>query len=522
MSRRSHRIEDMLQCPPQELPRLLRTIISGYEQEQTKVLFDILDFAKDSEYGRKYHFADIASVEEFREMVPVSEYDDYRQSIERMKKGEENILFPGRADSFLVSTGTTGVPKYIPESKKGVEIKRIIGNMRTVELIRMIPELMKEGKKVLAFTNASIYEKTEAGIPAGSASGQAAAEAGMVMQKFVLPIELLSMTEISAEAMDYMTMMFSIADAGVVGLVCNNVAHFHNAMKLLDQKGLQMIEDIRHGTISAEFPEEKKELLLKNWHANPTRAEELEHIHKQGGWEIGSIWPSFQAVGCWLSSSVGRSAKEFRKLFPEKTLFLEWGYGASEGKFNIPMKANSPEGPLAVFGYFFEFLPLGEESPILLSETTAGESYELILTSYSGFYRYNIHDIVEIKESEEGWKTIEFLCKTSDRIQLGNSSLTAGELTRMIEEYEKEHHTFFRLYQGRAVEDKLYLYVECVDEVWDQESLEAFLKEKLEKEGITLAGIEKMESGYRDSLYTKVLESGKTVNSTKLPVFLHS
>lgn len=59
-------------------------------KENEKLLLEILDKNKDTEYGRKYGFADIHLAEEYRKRVPVSIYDDYAGYILRMsEKGEE-------------------------------------------------------------------------------------------------------------------------------------------------------------------------------------------------------------------------------------------------------------------------------------------------------------------------------------------------------------------------------------------------------------------------------------------------
>ena len=93
-------LEDFRGLKPQELMAKIQETSAAPEQSQKQVLLDILQTSKDCEYGRKYGFADIHSVEEFREKVPVTEYADYLEMIERMEMGEENVLFPGRTAVF--------------------------------------------------------------------------------------------------------------------------------------------------------------------------------------------------------------------------------------------------------------------------------------------------------------------------------------------------------------------------------------------------------------------------------------
>ena len=84
-----------------------------------ELLMQILHDNENTEWGKKYNFKDIKSIEDYQRMVPTSEYADYRPDIERMMKGENNILTAEVPIHFSITSGTTGVPKYIPLTPKG-------------------------------------------------------------------------------------------------------------------------------------------------------------------------------------------------------------------------------------------------------------------------------------------------------------------------------------------------------------------------------------------------------------------
>lgn len=78
-------------------------------------LEEIINTAKKTEYGRKYNFSSIRSIDDFQNIVPLLEYDDIKTYIHRMMKGEESILWPGKITHFAKSSGTTSdKSKYIP------------------------------------------------------------------------------------------------------------------------------------------------------------------------------------------------------------------------------------------------------------------------------------------------------------------------------------------------------------------------------------------------------------------------
>ena len=519
-------IEQLAGLGVQDQFQKIKEYAIDFEQAQETVLADILAYAADSEYGKKYHFSEIHSGEEYREKVPITEFSDYKELIGRMELGEEDILFPGRTPIFLSTSGTTGTSKNIPESDQGGLVKKIVSDVRLLQVAMAEPKIANPKYKVFAIMNGASHGTTKGGIPIGSASGQST-KAGESKSKkntsgagMPLPMEVVSADDLPAESMDYLTLLYGLACEEVFALFCNNTAHFHKMMEALNQEPERFIEDIRKGTISTELPEELRKQLEESWKPNPERAEQLDRLlQEKKSLTVADIWPQFEFVGCWLSASVGRTVQEFKHLFPEKTNFFDWGYGASEGKFNIPMKPNQSGGLLATFGYFYEFLPVGASEPLLLKDTKDGGRYELIITTYSGFYRYNIHDIVEITINADGSRNIEFICKSSDKVVVSGKTLYSCDLADIIEDYEQKSAERLRLFQGKVQENCLELLVEPIDAL-NRDAFEAHVRQELEQRGVPLAGITYQEEGYRDSLFIRSLENGKTVNQTKLPVFI--
>lgn len=77
---------------------------------------------RNTEFGRKYGFADTNSVSQYRETVPLSTYGDYEGEIERIIAGERNVLTARDAVYFCLSSGTVGDEKYVPLTNSDLEI----------------------------------------------------------------------------------------------------------------------------------------------------------------------------------------------------------------------------------------------------------------------------------------------------------------------------------------------------------------------------------------------------------------
>ena len=511
------RIDEYSKTDTAGLSSFLRESAKNMEASQTASLFDILADAKDTEYGLAHDFAGIKSVEEFRQKVPVKGYSDFKPYIDRMFEGEEGVLFAGRPVSFVFSSGTTGDAKTFPESRAGDEVKRLISRMRSAEISRMLEGKRTKGYKIFAITNSSNFSVNKAGIPVGSASGLTLAQSSQVSEVMSVPTVFSQMGYLCNDEQNYCYAYFALADENVQELVCNNIAHFIKILDLINAGCEKLLSDVEAGVINAALKDEDVQKLgIK---PRPERAAYLRKIFAdKGKLDVIDIWPRFVCAGCWLSSSVGRFAKEYRDVFPEGTVFIHWGYGASESKFDVPVEPGKPDGIPVAFGSFLELRDLDDGSIILLHEAEPERLYELIVTSYSGLYRYDLHDIVRMSAGSDGLPRIEFICKSKDKVTYKDKVLYAGQLTKMVEDYEDRMHTPVTLFQGRMNDKGLELFIEPKDDL-DLEAFESFMRGELEKAGIVLDTVTLYEKGHRNSLFEKVIE-GKSLSATKLPVFI--
>jgi hypothetical protein len=99
-----------------------RRIQKNAEKDQENLLLSLTDTAKKL-FGREHDFENIKSVKDFQERVPVSDYEDLKPYIERVKKGQANILWTDTPEYFAKTSGTTSGSKYIPISKEGMPFR---------------------------------------------------------------------------------------------------------------------------------------------------------------------------------------------------------------------------------------------------------------------------------------------------------------------------------------------------------------------------------------------------------------
>ncbi len=88
---------------------------------QREVLQHLITSAQYTEFGRKYNFSKLFSIQEYKKNVPIHEYDDLKPCILKMMDGEENILWNTPVHWFAKSSGTSSdKSKFIPISDESL------------------------------------------------------------------------------------------------------------------------------------------------------------------------------------------------------------------------------------------------------------------------------------------------------------------------------------------------------------------------------------------------------------------
>lgn len=494
-----------------------QTFFAQGEQMQNTVLEEIITLCQSSAYAQDHGFAQIESLQEFREKVPISEYEDYLPYIAANMKEDRGELIALETKYYLSTTGTTGKIKYFPESYIGALARQLVIDIWNLGSSRLIPQVKDSKIKMLAIINCLPGDFAENGKEIIRASGQAAKvlweRAG---ELYVYPFRFLE-AQMSNDDRDYLTALYTLKEADFSMLYCNNLAYFGVLLDVITQRSKQMIDDIATGQMTAHLTAEDRKALQASFLADPNRAAELQQLLDEYGFlPPEKIWPKFTFIGTWLSGSAGRMAQEVLCRLPDSISCLCEGYGASEAMLTIPMTLNCPYGVIAPFAYYYEFLPLGAKQALSMTEVVDGEFYELVITTYSGLYRYNLHDIVRVHGFTGTTANIEFCCKSTEMCHIQGKIIYGFQLSEMIKQAEEKLGCTLVFYQGFQEANRLSVVIQPFDSSFDKVAFWRYLQESMATYSLIHGKLYVMKPNYRDQLFREQIQKGKVIHSIKL------
>ncbi|MEN8156392.1 MAG: GH3 auxin-responsive promoter family protein [Bacteroidota bacterium] len=321
---------------------------------QQEVFTRLVDQASRTTWGIQYGYDSIYSIEEYQRRVPISTYDDVKPYINRLREGEQNLLWPTEIKWFAKSSGTTSdKSKFIPVSNEALEDCHFRG-----------------GKDVMAFYT---REHPDSGIYKGKTltlGGSAE------VNKFSNESYFGDLSAVIIENLPFWA-QFIRTPAAEIALIPD----FEEKLERIVQHTIN--ENV---TGIAGVP---------SWNLVLLRAI-LDHTGKKN---ILEVWPNLE-----LFTHGGISftpyREQYKKLIPsDKMNYLET-YNASEGFFGIQDDLNSDDMLLMLdLGVFYEFIPverLDDSNPPVytVKDVEKGVNYAMIITTNGGLWRYMIGDTI--------------------------------------------------------------------------------------------------------------------------------
>lgn len=420
------------------------------------LLLKIIKENKDTEYGKKYDFANIHSIEEYRQKVPYSTYDTYEPYISRMiKNKEKNLITAYHVIQYAETSGSVGVQKKIPVTDRLMKIymkysfsrsKAIAEEYYQEKYHRHVP--LGKGLNTVE-TETTV---TEDGTPFGSVTGSVARRFRKLFKLFLTSPEPVHFP-IGGMNMNYMKARFALEEPGLIFILSAFMTNIVDILNYVKSNWEMICDDIEKGTINPEVCEEHvSPIMMKYVKKNPKRAEELREIFKQGFDTpiIPRLWPKFAWTCAIGTGGFSTYAEKFKKFAGDTVAIDYFVYAASEGMFAVTTKMNDPRFVLLADSCFFEFLPADAENDdnntLTIDQLEEGKDYEVIITNQCGFYRYKIKDVIKVLGFYNKCPLITFAYRKGQLVSLAGEKTTEAHLNEAVKQLGKQLNVDFNDY----------------------------------------------------------------------------
>ena len=330
------------------------------EAIQRSVLKRLIDEASATEWGIRHNYPAIRQYEQFASRVGIQDYETLKGDIDRMRRGEKDVLWKGGCKWFAKSSGTTNdKSKFIPVSREGLHDLHYRGGTDSVALyLRDHPQSrLFEGKSlILGGSHAPNYNLRHSLV--GDLSAILIENINPLVNLVRVPGKEIALLSDFEEKME-------------------RIAH--------------CIKDCPITSLSG----------VPSWMMAVLR----RTLEITGKTDLCQLWPMLEV---FFHGGVAFTPyrEQYRQLIPSSHMHYMETYNASEGFFGIQNDLNDPAMLLMIdYDVFYEFIPFEDlESPeprvLPLWEVEVGKNYAMLISTSCGLWRYMIGDTVRFTSKD--------------------------------------------------------------------------------------------------------------------------
>lgn len=377
-----------------------------YPHEVQEELFKkLINAAKDTEWGKKYDYKSIRTTEEFKARIPLNDYESLKPYINRLRKGEQNILWNTEIKLFAKSSGTTSdKSKFIPVSQEALEECHYKG-----------------GKDML-----SIYCNNNPDTHIFDGKGLAMGGSHRI-------------TEINNEI---------YYDGDLSALMVQNLPSWAEFIRVPKRSVALMdeweskIEKMATSTIQHNVT---NILGVPSWTLLLIR----RILEITGRDNLMQVWPNLEV---FFHGGVNFEPyrEQFENLIPSRSMKYMETYNASEGFFGLQDRSDSDELLLMLdYGIYYEFLRVNQletdnSETIKLSEVEKNVNYALVISTNAGLWRYLIGDTIKFTSLNPyrikiTGRTMNFINAVGEEVIIDNAinalAIACGKCNAVVSEF---------------------------------------------------------------------------------------
>lgn len=320
------------------------------EALQRAALKELIDKAKDTEYGRNHAFVGMKDYDDFINHVPLNTYEELKGDIDRMRRGEADILWPGKVKWYAKSSGTTNdKSKFIPVSPEGLQNIHYAGGRDSVAIY------LRNNPKSRLF------------------DGRALILGGSYAPNYNLRDSLVG--DLSA-------------------ILIENINPLANLVRV-PKKQTALLSD---------FELKRERIAREAMNKNVTNISGVPSwmlsvltcmMEITGKTHLEEVWPNIEV---FFHGGVAFTPyrEQYKRLITSPNMHYMETYNASEGFFGLQDDPDDKAMMLMLdYGVFYEFIPMDGGDPIPLWQVEKGKNYAMVISTCCGLWRYEIGDTIQ-------------------------------------------------------------------------------------------------------------------------------
>ncbi|KAJ1263530.1 hypothetical protein BS78_09G192500 [Paspalum vaginatum] len=427
----------------------IERVTAGAGPVQRRVLAEILAQNAPAEYLRRLGVSGDApgAVEAFRRAAPLVTYEDIHPDVLRIANGDTSPILCGKPISeFLTSSGTSGGErKLMPTIADEMDRRSMLYGLLMPVMSQAVPGLDRGKCMYLYFVKAEAH--TPGGLPARPVL-TSFYRSRHFLERPHDPYTVYTSPDEAVLCVDaYQSMYAQLlcgllhrADVLRVGAVF--ASGFLRAIRFLEKHWPRLCRDIRAGALDAEITDRAVRAAVgRVLGADPALADAIEAECARPSWQgiIRRVWPSTKYIDVIVTGAMAQYIPTLEFYGGGLPLTCTM-YASSECYFGLNLNPMCKPSDVAytlipTMGYF-EFLPVhqsGSEEPdardlVDLVDVKLGHDYELVVTTYSGLYRYRVGDVLRVAGFKNQAPMFNFLRRKNVVLSIDSDKTDEAEL----------------------------------------------------------------------------------------------
>jgi hypothetical protein len=506
----SHRIAQLLRTPP-----AVEYLLAARDprRDQTRRLLALLRANQDTEFGRAHRFSEIKGFDDLRKNVPLMSAATLRPWVERLQRGDKNLLTAEEPIFFARSSGTSGAPKEIPihdtyraDFQRSVMVGLWFCFWNTPEAFQ---------HKLLYLVAPGCLDHTPTGLEIGNISGYNFNRMpAQVRAIYAWPYELVELQDMDTRT--YLSWHIAIQErvSLIAGIFPVGVLFL---LRGLDTYAAELSHHTAHGTLPdwLVMTDAQRTFFSRYLVSDAALSARMAACAAApSDQRVALALPDLRAIYCWRASTASLYIPEIEERVGPDVRVLDTIYSATEGWCSIVLGEQEDGGPIALTSHVYEFIDealvddtdlkieaLRDVPTLLVDELEDGKRYYIILTTSAGLYRYLLGDIVEVCGMWRGLPRLKFVRKYGASYNLTGEKLEESHVTDAVAwalAQQGRRAVWFAMMPAFGQEPHYKLYVEFADDDVDPARLRDFA-------ALVNQHLIKINVGWEDEIVSKTL-----------------